>query len=184
MTDGGRAVGPSQPEELLSERLSLRRPVAADIDAILDIHRDPRAYLHNPSDALEKRGDAERLFERWDHHWQRFGFGYWVVRPHGSAEPVGFCGLKTAELRGRPVLNLLYRLRPAAWGKGYASEAARLVVEWARASLSGQPLIARVRPNNVASQRVATNAGLVRHADLDDQGLDGLDWIYAANWSE
>lgn len=171
-------------EELLSRRLSLRRPVAADVDAILEIHRDPDAVVHNPSDALETRSDAQRLFERWDGHWQRFGYGYWVVRRRGSAEPIGFCGLKTAEFRGRTVLNLFYRFGPTAWGKGLASEAARLVVSWATNWLPGQRLIARVRPANIGSQRVAARAGLERNKDLDDQGIDGLDWIYTANWPE
>ncbi|BDM68443.1 hypothetical protein HEK616_19300 [Streptomyces nigrescens] len=42
------------------------------------------------------------------------------------------------------------------------------------------PLIARVRPANVASQRVAVRAGLRRARHLDAEGYDGFDWIYVA----
>lgn len=42
------------------------------------------------------------------------------------------------------------------------------------------PLIARIRPANVASQRVAVCAGLSRSQHLDTQGYDGFDWIYVA----
>src|SRR5262245_3841312 len=92
--------------ELVTARLALRRPAREDTGAIFSIHSDPRACVHNPSDALTTREDAGRLFERWDEHWRQFGFGYWVVRWRISDVPVGFCGVKVMHLAGRHVLNL------------------------------------------------------------------------------
>jgi [ribosomal protein S5]-alanine N-acetyltransferase len=169
-------------KELLTARLSLRRPTRADVEAILSIHADPRTSIHNPSDALTMGDEAERLFERWNDQWQRFGFGYWVVRRRDLAAPIGFCGIKSVQFKSRSVLNLFYRFDPAAWGNGLASEAATAVVEWATLHLPEHPIIARVRPENIASQRVATHAGLARAETLDTPGEDGFDWIYASNW--
>lgn len=171
---GDREMG---DEELLTPRLALRRPVRQDTGAIFSIHSNPRTCVHNPSDALTTPEDAELLFERWDEHWRQFGFGYWVVRWRNSEPPLGFCGVKVMRLAGRRVLNLFYRLDPLAWGRGVGSEATAEVVRWA----SRRPeyfLIARVRPQNLASQRVATHAGLIRAEHLDGPGFDGLDWIY------
>jgi ribosomal-protein-alanine N-acetyltransferase len=173
--------------ELLTARLSLRRPSPADIDAIYRIHRDPAACAHNPSDMLAERSDAEDLYRRWDEHWRRHGFGYWVIRPRPGYRPeaiLGFCGLKVMRLREREVLNLFYRLDPQAWGDGVATEAATAVVAWASAHVPDHPLTARVRPDNVASMRVAARAGLRRAEHLDTCGEDGLDWLFVANWSE
>lgn len=167
-------------EELLTARLALRRPERHDAGAIFAIHSDLRACLHNPSDALASREEAERLFERWDEHWRRFGFAYWVVRWRGAAAPVGFCGVKVMRFAGQRVLNLLYRLDPAVWGDGVASEAATAAVTLASRRHPEYPLIARVRPRNVASQRVAVHAGLIRAGHLDQPGEDGLDWIYVS----
>ncbi|MFG2059939.1 hypothetical protein ACGFIK_00785 [Micromonospora sp. NPDC048871] len=50
-------------EELRTPRLSLRRPTSADIDTIHRIHRAPRAYAHNPADALDTRAEAEKLYD-------------------------------------------------------------------------------------------------------------------------
>lgn len=172
---GDRKMG---DDELLTTRLSLRRPTRRDIEMILSVHSDPRTCIDNPSDALATREEAERLFERWDDHWRRFGFGYWVARRRGSETPVGFCGIKTMQLKDENVLNLFYRFHPSAWGCGLASEAAAAVVRWAARQLPDYPLIARVRPQNVASQRVATRAGLIRAEHLDGPGYDGFDWIY------
>jgi [ribosomal protein S5]-alanine N-acetyltransferase len=171
-------------EELLTSRLSLRRPTLGDVDAIFGIHHDPLACAHNPSDALATCADAKGLFRRWDDHWQRFGFGYWVVRRRDSLPQLGFCGLKFMQLQQRRILNLFYRFAPASWGDGVGSEAAAAVVKWATTQHPSYPVIARVRPENVASQRVAVRAGLVRTQHLDSQGLDGFDWIFASNWQE
>ncbi|MFW6205141.1 MAG: GNAT family N-acetyltransferase [Actinomycetota bacterium] len=182
-------------EQLLTARLRLRRPTPADIDAIYHIHRDPQACAHNPSDMLATRGDAEDLYRRWDEHWKRHGFGYWVIRSQAvvraagglparvdghqpEATVLGFCGLKLMQLKNLDVLNLFYRLNPPAWGDGVATEAATAVVAWASAHVPNHPVIARVRPENIGSIRVAVRAGLRRAEYLDTDGEDGPDWIY------
>jgi RimJ/RimL family protein N-acetyltransferase len=148
--------------------------VAADVDAVWRIHRDPRACAHNPEDAIETLAEAEERFRSWDTHWERHGFGYWTVRC--GDQLAGFCGIKRMELHGRPVLNLFYRLDPAAWGGGIATEAATAVVGWAGENRPGETLIARVRPGNGASLKVAARAGLRRVPEWDT----GLDWIFTA----
>ncbi|MGW3344741.1 GNAT family N-acetyltransferase [Nonomuraea rubra] len=168
-------------EELLTTRLSLRRPAPDDIDAIFAIHSDPTTCRHNPSDALSKREEAVELFERWNDHWERFGYGYWVVRRHDSYRTLGFCGTKVMNLDNLSVLNLFYRFEASSWGQGVASEAATAVVEWVTERVPDLPVIARVRPANTASQRVAVRAGLVRAQHLDTTGEDGPDWIFAKN---
>ena len=65
---------------LQTVRLLLHRPTRADIDVVYRIHSDPLACAHNPADMLATRSEAESLYRRWDEHWQRYGFGYWVVR--------------------------------------------------------------------------------------------------------
>lgn len=165
-------------EEMLTARLSLRRPTPADVDAIFSINADELACAHNPSDMLVSRGEALRLFRRWDEHWRQFGFGYWAVRRHDADSVVGFCGIKVMRLNGDEVVNLFYRFDPTAWGSGLATEAASAVTSWAAGNIPDRTVIARIRPQNVASQRVAIRAGLARAEELDTIGEDGLDWIF------
>jgi [ribosomal protein S5]-alanine N-acetyltransferase len=165
-------------EELVTRRLSLRRPAPADVHAIFSIHSDQRACAHNPSDMLATRDEAHQLFRRWDEHWLRFGFGYWVVRRRDSATPSGFCGIRVMQLNESDVVNLFYRFDPAVWGSGLASEAASAVTGWAAQNIPARALIARIRPQNVASQRVAIHAGLARAEHMDALGEDGVDWIF------
>jgi [ribosomal protein S5]-alanine N-acetyltransferase len=172
--------GGAGDKDLVTARLWLRRPTSADIDLIHTVHSDARACAYNPADLLATRAEAEDLYHRWDEHWQHHGFGYWIV--HADRKGLGFCGAKVMTLNDRRVLNLFYRLDPSAWGHGVATEAATAVVEWADTHRPDDPLIARVRPANAASQRVAVHAGLRRAEHLDTQGEDGLDWIYSRRW--
>ncbi|GAA2544131.1 hypothetical protein GCM10010435_10740 [Winogradskya consettensis] len=167
--------------QIVTKRLTLRRPAPADIDAIFALHHDPEACAHNPSDLLATHADAEERFARWDEHWRRHSFGYWAIDERESARTLGFSGLKVVRFREREVLNLFYRLDPAAWGAGYATEVATAVVAWAGEHLPDWPILARVRPENIASQKVALNAGLTRAEHLDEPGEDGPDWMFTAN---
>ena len=169
--------------DLRTRRLLLRRPALRDVDAILDVHRDPLACLHNPGDRLRTRSEALERLHHWTAHWDRHGFGYWTVLTAPASSPpalVGFCGLKIMPLLGEPALNLFYRLAPTAWHQGYATEAAAAAVAWAAQHRPDLPLVARVRPGNLASQRVATRIGLHRAPHLDHGGEDGPDLLYQA----
>lgn len=168
--------------ELVTARLSLRRPRPADIARIHALHTDRRACAHNPSDLLTDAAEAEDRYRAWDAHWRAYGFGYWTVRPRGDPEQaaVGFCGVKVVRWDEVEVLNLFYRLDPAVWGDGLATEAATAVVSWATRTVPQRPVVARVRPANLASARVAVRAGLRRAPNLDRWGEDGLDEVFTS----
>lgn len=160
----------------LTERLSLRRPSLDDVDDVDDVLRllqEPLVTVHNSSDALTDRDQAEVLVERWRHHWDDHGIGYCVVTWRGDTAMVGVCGVKVMTLGGRQVFNLLYRLTPTVWGRGVASEAATELVLRATAHELRLPVVARVRPQNRASAAVALGAGLRRAAQWDSSGEDG-----------
>lgn len=167
-------------EELTTSRLTMRRPTQADIGSIFAITADPRTTLHNPSDSIVTSRDALELYRRWNEQWERYGFGYWVIRRIGSELTLGFCGVKVMPFRRGWALNLFYRLAPSTWGHGIASEAASAAVDWATENAPQWTIVARVRPQNVASQRVAQKAGLVRARHLDGDGYDGVDWVYVS----
>ena len=163
---------------LRTPRLLLSPPTRADASLVLGLLSDSRTVAHNPSDGLDSPGEAAELVDRWRAQWQRYGFGYWCLRATADGSFIGYCGIKVVRFRNEEALNLVYRLVPQAWGRGLATEAAAAVVTWTAEHAPSRRLIARVRPENVASQRVATKAGLQRDATLDDEGEDGLDLVF------
>lgn len=72
----------------------------------------------------------------------------------------------------------MYRFTPAMWGRGIATEATSAVTTWADEHQPHRGLLARVRPQNVPSQRIALGAGLHRAPSLDDDGEDGPDLLF------
>jgi len=163
---------------LQTHRLLLSPPVMSDAAHVLGILSDSRTVVHNPSDGLDTLDQAAELVGRWRSQWKRFGFGYWCLRTTVDGDFIGYCGVKAITFQGEKALNLIYRLAPRAWGNGLATEAATTVVTWAVEHVPGRRIIARVRPDNPPSQRVATKAGLNRASTLDEEGEDGLDVIF------
>ncbi len=161
-----------------SERVRLDRPVSADVPGVFAILGDPRTVEHNPSDLLADEAEAAELVARWIRHWDEHGFGYWCARVPDEDRIIGYVGVKRMTVRDQPVLNLVCRLVPDAWGRGLATEAVAGVVSRVTAEMPTEVLLARVRPENVASRNVALKAGLHRDTALDDHGEDGLDWAY------
>lgn len=84
----------------------------------------------------------------------------WIVRLSATGEPVGTVQA-TVVRRGERWEAVVAWVIGTAWqGRGYASEAARALVDW----LSGQGatvITAHIHPRHTASARVAERAGLV-----------------------
>lgn len=174
---------PDNLPTLRTARLVLETPKSSDVPSIFSIAGDLRATEHNPSDRLGELLEAESLVARWVSHWRQHGFGYWCVREYSHSAAVGYCGVKRMTAVGRPVLNLIYRFRPEVWGCGYATEAARSVVGWSAVHAPRATILARVRPSNFASQKVALKSGLLRDPAMDEQGEDGPDLAFSNRFS-
>lgn len=152
-----------------TERLALRRVLAEDGPALFAIDGDPATHQFNPpGSAAPDLAASEARLREWRRHWDADGAGYWAITLAGAPEVIGFGGVQRIIWREREALNLYYRFSPRAWGHGYATEMARVAVTLARAHLPQWPVIARVRPANVPSLRVAERIGLLRRPDLDD----------------
>ena len=98
------------------------------------------------------------------------GLGSRAIIENSTGEFVGWVSLAPASSVGLDLglsgeLELGYRLRSAKWGMGYASEAARAVIDLAFGELGAERIVATTMTVNVGSRRVMEKAGLrhVRH---------------------
>ena len=71
-----------------------------------------------------------------------------------------------------------YVLRQSAWGRGYATEACRSVVDWATSDLSLRRLVAHCEPANVASSPVLTKLGFWQEEPVTQPRLNGEMRLY------
>jgi ribosomal-protein-alanine N-acetyltransferase len=90
--------------------------------------------------------------------YRKHGFGRGACILKSTGEQIGFAGLKHLEELGD--VDVAYRLLPAYWGQGLATEAALASVRYGFADLGLKQIIGLVLPENIASVRVLEKAGL------------------------
>jgi RimJ/RimL family protein N-acetyltransferase len=140
---------------LETDRLILRPLRESDLDAYARICADP--------DVVRHVGAPFSRAEAWLHiatmlgHWQLRGYGMWAVEERSSGAMVGRIGLYEPE--GWPGLELGWMLARSHWGRGLATEGARAALGFAFGVLRRPHVISLIRPENVASIRVAEKLG-------------------------
>lgn len=90
-------------------------------------------------------------------HWQLRGYGLWAVQERATGELVGRIGLFNPE--GWPGFEIGWVLAKASWGRGYATEGARRVLDHAFTDMGSDHVISLIHPDNAASIRVAERLG-------------------------
>ena len=141
-----------------TERLVLRQLHLSDLDAMYAYLGDPLTMVHYPqpfSREFVKQGIAKNL-ERYSYN----GYGLFGVVLKETGEFIGDCGLVWQEVEGRAELEVGYDFRREHWGKGYAPEAAKACIELAFDRAGVDHVISLIRPENLASRRVAEKNGL------------------------
>lgn len=97
------------------------------------------------------------------------GHTFWVVERRTDSALLGFCGLKRCNQEGGPIgmMEVGWRLREDAWGKGYAKEAAAASLDIAFDRFAADEVVALTLDGNTASWGLMLRLGMIRRADLD-----------------
>ncbi|MGW3401990.1 GNAT family N-acetyltransferase [Streptomyces zhihengii] len=155
--------------ELLTARLVLRHWRDCDLAPWAAMNADP-AVRENLG-ALLTREQSDASVARFRADFDRRGYGWWAVEVQDTGEFVGFAGLDDTEdampLTG---VEIGWRLARPAWGRGYATEAARAVLAHGFGALGLAGIFAVTTAGNLRSQAVMHRIGMVREpaGDFDD----------------
>ena len=146
---------------LSTERLVLRPVTTYDHAAVLAHWTQPdvRRFLFDGA-ALSGVEVAETIEESIGDFAAR-GFGVWLIELGSTADLIGTAGLRPLGSSG---LEIFYSLAPGAWGHGYATEAARAVVEYGLGPLGLPEVLAEVDEGNAASVAVVRRLGMTPYA--------------------
>jgi RimJ/RimL family protein N-acetyltransferase len=149
-------------DHLLSTERLVLRPVTTDDHAAVLAHwtqPDVRRFLFDGA-ALSGVEVAETIEESIGDFAAR-GFGVWLIELGSAAGLIGTAGLRPLGSSG---LEIFYSLAPGAWGHGYATEAARAVVEYGLGPLGLPEVLAEVDEGNAASVAVVKRLGMTPYA--------------------
>lgn len=177
--DGRRltAMEFAEAPRLTSERLTLRGWRRSDLASYEAMGADPEVMRYFPSTLTP--GSARDHVEDLQDRWRRWGFGYWAIET-AEFDFAGFVGLSRPKFDAHftPCVELGWRLRREAWGRGYASEGARTAERFGFETFGLDEIVAIISVENAPSRRVAERIGMTRDP-ADDFTYPGEPFAHA-----
>jgi len=151
---------------LRTERLVLRPWRDADLEPFARIVAEPRVQEHYPSPM--SRAESDGLAARIREGFAAWGFGLWAVETP-ELPFAGYVGLSrpTFDAPCTPCVEVGWRLAAEAWGRGYASEAARAALRHGFEVVGLEEIVSFTVPQNRRSRRVMEKLGM-SHDPADD----------------
>lgn len=144
--------------QIETERLLIRSLEVADASPLAVIWSDPAVTRHmgGPRDfAAIREGLAEDARSE-----AQAAIDLWPVVEKASGQVIGHCGLLEKDVDDQVEIELIYVFASDSWGKGYATEAASALRDYAFHRLGLRRIIALIAPGNPASARVAEKIGM------------------------
>jgi RimJ/RimL family protein N-acetyltransferase len=153
---------PALPEEIRTERLLLRRWRESDLEPFAEMNADPIVMEYFPTSLTRHASDA--LVARFRDQFDRLGYSLWAVEVLGKAPFIGYVGLSVPRFVAHftPCVEVGWRLAHAHWGRGYATESARAVLDFAFDVVGLHEIVSFTVPANERSRAVMERLGMVR----------------------
>jgi RimJ/RimL family protein N-acetyltransferase len=147
---------------LETERLVLRRFTEDDVDLLVELDSDPEVMHFITGGRPTPRQEIEtEILPAYLEYYERYGgYGFWAAVERSTGDFVGWFHFRPGSEVGPDQVELGYRLRRSAWGKGYATEGSRALIEKGFVELGVNRVFATTMVVNLPSRRVMEKAGL------------------------
>ena len=162
---------------LRTDRLTLRGPERDDLPALTRwTTTSARMAIIGGNGTPE---EAWRAFLVNIGRWQMDGFGFFTLTARDDPAPLGRVGVLSYPFRDpTPEVELSWHLFDGAEGRGYATEAARAVRDWARSERGIGRLVSYIHPANAPSQAVARRLGALTDGTRADHDPEAEVWVH------
>lgn len=166
--------------EIITPKLILREFTLEDIPAFQADYADPRhTEFYGPGDLDPDQAlGLIQMFLDWAAASPRRNYQLAIVLREVPAAAIGTCGIRLEGCgAGRAEFGL--QLSPEYWGRGFASEAARAILNLAFHDLGVREVHGVTVTENTRVQRLVTRLGFTRM-----ETRPGPAWMQARGWSE
>jgi RimJ/RimL family protein N-acetyltransferase len=161
------------PSEISLRSGRLRRMMADDLTPFVEMNADQRVmeFFQRPWTFEE----SNATFTRIEAEFSKRGFGVYALEVSGEFAGVVGLLVPSFEAHFTPAVEVLWRLVPAFWGRGLATEAARAVLDMAFETLDLVEIVAFATVQNTRSIRVMERLGMRRDREpfFDHPDLPG-----------
>jgi RimJ/RimL family protein N-acetyltransferase len=152
---------------LETDRLLLRRWKDADRAPLAAIQADSAAMRYFV--AARTREESDALIDESEAGFESDGFGLWALERKADRRFLGFAGLAHSDFDAPfcPAIDAGWHLTRDVWGQGYATEAGRVVFDFAFDALDLAEVVAHTTAVNPPSIAVMQRLGM-SHDPVDD----------------
>ena len=150
------------PESFELTNIWLRRPRLSDAPSIFEYGSDPEVARFADWPRLTSLEPLLETLSRREILWNEGLEYYWIITLKDSDKAIGAISCRIAE----NAAEIGYLLNRKYWGRGYATQAARAIVDWALSQAEVSLVWATCDVENVASIRVLERIGMHREKIL------------------
>lgn len=160
-------------ERIETPRMVLERLGLGDLDEVSTLLRDPRVAATGwPGGRPPTEREVLVSVEDKQRHWERYGFGMWMMRDRETGEMVGRGGLQwTTYVKDLDEVEVGWSVVPERWRQGLATELALASIDVGFGPLDLGRIVAFTTPDNVASRRVMEKSGFSYDRDILHVGI-------------
>lgn len=148
---------------LKTDRLTLKPVQENNIKVFRKMVTDSSVRKHLFDNRILKSNQVNELISKSQEHFEKDKFGIWLIEDNNKKALTGFAGLWYFFEEAQP--QLIYALLPEYTKQGFASEAARKIIQYSFEELDYQYLIASCDDANIESQKVLEKLGMKRFAE-------------------
>jgi RimJ/RimL family protein N-acetyltransferase len=183
--------------QLLSERLALTPFTSNDLDLCLEMFTDPDVVKY--AGGLMTPAAIRKELSNWTRRGGDGCIGIWCISDRATGEKYGTTALLPMPIEQNHTdfslvtpgkmpgcaIEIGYFLKRSAWGRGYASEASRRLLDFAFQETPLEEVVATIDKENVASRNVLLKVGFFDRGTMFSYGKDGPIYrITRGEWSE
>jgi RimJ/RimL family protein N-acetyltransferase len=157
-------------------RLRLRAFAAADLDAYAAMQANPEVMRYLVTGNTATRVQVWHTMASSLGQWALRGYGMWACEKSDDGVFIGGVGI--FQPLDWPEPEVAYSLDRPFWGQGFATEAAAAARDWLFGHFPLPRAASLIRPDNLASKRVAERLGAVCENLLELRGTTFEHWVH------
>jgi len=161
-----------------TQRLILRDWEKTDLELFRQLNSDEKVMEYLPKTLSYEETDL--FYETIRKEFRDYNFGLYAVEVKDNKEFIGFIGFHRATFDSdfTPCIEIGWRLRKDAWGKGYATEGGKACLQFGFEELGFEEVYSFTAQINGPSQNVMEKLGMSYVKDFNHPKVDSHSSLY------
>lgn len=160
------------PYIISTPRLGLRRWIDTDIDTFGAMNKDAEVMRYYPRTLAEN--ETLEMVHRINSHFDKHKFGLFAVEDKLTKQFIGYTGFAVPSFESffTPCIEIGWRFQRAAWGQGFATEAAKACLKYGFRILDFEKVVSFTATINLRSENVMKRIGMIKTGEFDHPNID------------